>query len=197
MPTHKQAPLNSFIPLSLYFHLLSISPSVGFSGPTKGFVSASWQAFGTAECTLGFIANLLPSIERAGSELAMSAPGRETTVNHSLSVLWWDWLEPVWELCTHTHTHTPTALFYQETVSILTDMGKQTLLTGLSQKKYPSTLEHHSRKRWLFSFKYLQHFKKTVRSHCVLWKMKCKGGVLIFALCAMCCSYWASCYLTM
>lgn len=87
MPTHKHAPLNSFIPLSLYFHLLSISPSVGFSGPTKGFVSASWQAFGTAECTLGFIANLLPSIERAGSKLAMVASGRGTTVNRSLSVL--------------------------------------------------------------------------------------------------------------
>lgn len=87
MPTRKHAPLNSFIPLSLYFRLLSISPSVGFSGPTKGFVSASWQAFGTAECTLGFIANLLPSIERAGSGLATVVAGRGTTVKRSPTVL--------------------------------------------------------------------------------------------------------------
>lgn len=85
MPTHKHAPLNSFIPHSLYFHLLSISPSVGFSGRTKGFVSASWQAFGTAECTQGFTANLLPSIEGAGS--ATAAPGRRTAVDRSSSVL--------------------------------------------------------------------------------------------------------------
>lgn len=87
MPTNKHAPLNSFIPLSLYFHLLSIPPSVGFSGPTKGFVSASWQAFGTAERTLGFNANLLPSIERVGSGLAVVAPGRGAGVNRSLTVL--------------------------------------------------------------------------------------------------------------
>lgn len=71
MPVHKHAPLNSFIPLSPYFHLLSTSPSVGFSSLTKGFVSASWQAFGTAQCMLGFTANLVPSIESAGSGFAM------------------------------------------------------------------------------------------------------------------------------
>lgn len=71
MPIHKHAPLNSFIPLSPYFHLLSTSPSVGFSGPTKGFVSASWQAFGTAQCMLGFIANLVPSIEKVRSGFSM------------------------------------------------------------------------------------------------------------------------------
>lgn len=87
MPNHKHAPLNSFIPLFLYFHLLSTSPSVGFSRPTKGFVSASWQAFGTAECMPGFIANLLPSMERVGSGLAMDVPGKGTTVNCSLMVL--------------------------------------------------------------------------------------------------------------
>lgn len=120
MPTHKHAPLISFIPLSLYFHLLSISPSVGFSGPTKGFVSASWLAFWKAECTLGFIANLLPSIERAGSGagsgLATVVPGRGTTVNRSLTVLRWGWLGPVCDL--QTRTLTQTALFMQGTSSI-------------------------------------------------------------------------------
>lgn len=71
MPIHKHAPLNSFIPLSPYFHLLSTSPSVGFSRPTKGFVSASWQeASGTAPRMLGFIANLVPLIERVGAGFA-------------------------------------------------------------------------------------------------------------------------------
>lgn len=71
MPVHKHAPLNSFIPFSSYFHLLSTSPSAGFSSPTKGFVSVSWQAFGAAQCTLGFTANLVPSIESVGSGLGM------------------------------------------------------------------------------------------------------------------------------
>lgn len=80
MPSHKHAPLNSFIPLSLHFHLLSISPSVGFSGPTKGFVSASWQASGTVECTLGFTA-----MESTGSKVATAASGTGTTGNRPLS----------------------------------------------------------------------------------------------------------------
>lgn len=77
MPTHKHAPLNSFIPLSLYFHLLSISPSVGFSGPTKGFVSASWQALGQQSVHWGSQLNLPPSIGRAGSGLATAARQRD------------------------------------------------------------------------------------------------------------------------
>lgn len=197
MPPHKHAPLNSFIPLPLYFHLLSISPSVGFSVPTKGFVSANWQALGTAECTLGFIAYLLPSIEQDldWPRLCL-AERRLLTVPHQSSD------ETSWSLswgCGHTRTqHSSKKKKKKQEASILTvkKWGNK-LFQQASLRKKSQHSKHCSRKSGFFFFQVLTALKKKKKSVLSLCIVKNEMQRSSIDFCTLCCSCWASYYLTM